>query len=254
VLLHGLTGTWRNWLRVLPALEAEHEVFAPTLPGHCGGPPLASGVTASVGALADALETELDRAGFERAHLVGNSLGGWLALELARRGRARTVVALAPGGAWRDARDLRRVTRIIRGSHGAVRVMAPHLEGLLRRPRTRRALLRYLVARPDVADVQEVLDALNDAAACTVVQPLLAAIARDGQLAHSPATCPIVIAWPEHDRLLKLEQYGRPLLALVPGAELVVLPGLGHAPMYDDPGVVADTILEVTRAADRNGG
>jgi pimeloyl-ACP methyl ester carboxylesterase len=236
---------------VLPALEAEHDVLAPTLPGHCGGPSLGDGVAPSVGALADAVEQYLDDAGLATAHIAGNSLGGWLALELARRGRARSVVALAPGGAWINASDLRRVTMIIRATHAGLRALAPQLDALMRRPRARRVLLAHLVARPDAADVQELVDALKDAAACTLVRPLLTAIARDGQLAYGAATCPILIAWPEHDRLLPLERHGRPLLDLVPGATLDVLPGLGHAPMYDDPHVVAGTILDVTRAADQ---
>ncbi len=40
----------------------------------------------------------MGRAGFDRAHIAGNSLGGWIALELARRGRAETVTAISPGG------------------------------------------------------------------------------------------------------------------------------------------------------------
>ena len=54
----------------------------------------------------------MDDAGFATAHLVGNSLGGYVALQLAARGRARSVVALAPAGGWapgdesfRDALD-----------------------------------------------------------------------------------------------------------------------------------------------------
>ena len=52
--------------------------------------------------LADAVERALDEAGFERAHIAGNSLGGYVALQLAARGRAETVVALAPAGGWAD--------------------------------------------------------------------------------------------------------------------------------------------------------
>src|SRR5204862_2087176 len=50
--------------------------------------------------LADAVERAMDAAGFETAHIAGNSLGGYVALQLAARGRARSVVALAPAGGW----------------------------------------------------------------------------------------------------------------------------------------------------------
>ena len=94
--LHGLTATWRTWELVLPAFERRHDVLAPTLPGHAGGPPLGSEVGDD--ALVDPIESALDDAGFTKAHIVGNSLGGYVALRLAARGRAESVVAFAPAG------------------------------------------------------------------------------------------------------------------------------------------------------------
>ena len=93
VLLHGFTDTWRTWDLVRPLLEAEFDVLAPTLAGHAGGPELAE--DASDTALADGVEAAMDAAGFETAHVVGNSLGGYVAMHLAERGRARSVTALA---------------------------------------------------------------------------------------------------------------------------------------------------------------
>lgn len=75
VLLHGITNTWRIWLPVLPALEREHDVNAPTLAGHYEAPLLPAGAPPSVSALTDAVERTLDESGFDVAHLVGNSLG-----------------------------------------------------------------------------------------------------------------------------------------------------------------------------------
>jgi len=98
VCLHGFTDTWRTWELVLPALEVRHDVLAPTLAGHAGGPTLDAHFDNAT--LADAVERAMDDAGFERAHIVGNSLGGAVALQLAARGRADTVVALAPAGGW----------------------------------------------------------------------------------------------------------------------------------------------------------
>ena len=90
------------WLPQIAPLEAEHEVFAPTLPGHWGGPPAPRGDELTMKTLVDATERQLDAAGIERAHLVGNSLGGWLAFELASRGRALSVTAISPGCGWRE--------------------------------------------------------------------------------------------------------------------------------------------------------
>ena len=108
VCLHGFTDTWRTWELVLPELERHHDVLAPTLVGHAGGPPLVGEVTRTL--LPDAIERAMDDAGFETAHIVGNSLGGYLALQLAVRGRARSVVALAPGGGWAEGDESYRET------------------------------------------------------------------------------------------------------------------------------------------------
>ncbi len=98
VCLHGFMDTWRTWEIVLPELERRHDVLALTLAGHTGGPPIEGEI--SVGVIVDAVERTMDEAGFEIAHIVGDSLGGYVALELASRGRAATVVALAPAGGW----------------------------------------------------------------------------------------------------------------------------------------------------------
>jgi pimeloyl-ACP methyl ester carboxylesterase len=105
VLPHGLSGTWRVWTPILPLVETHHAVFALTLPGHAGGPPLPAEDPPSVAALVDGVAAELDRLGIDKAHFAGNSLGGWISLELARRGRARSVVLFGPAGAWRAIID-----------------------------------------------------------------------------------------------------------------------------------------------------
>jgi pimeloyl-ACP methyl ester carboxylesterase len=98
VCLHGFTDTWPTWELVLPALERRHDVLAPTLAGHAGGAPIEGEISDAL--FPDAVEVAMDDAGFESAHIVGNSLGGYIALQLASRGRAETVVVLAPAGGW----------------------------------------------------------------------------------------------------------------------------------------------------------
>ena len=124
LLVHGFAGTPATWTPLLPALEQHHDVLAPTLLGHSGGPGYLAGSPATPAAMADALERDMDSAGFDQAHLVGNSLGGWLALELAVRGRALSTTALAPAGGWTPRGPEARLTRADRvgheGSHPAL--------------------------------------------------------------------------------------------------------------------------------------
>ena len=83
---------------MLPLLEERFDVLAVDLPGFGRSDPFPPGIDSTPEALADAVEDEMARAGFDRAHIAGNSLGGWIALELARRGRAETVTAISPAG------------------------------------------------------------------------------------------------------------------------------------------------------------
>src|SRR6201996_4816417 len=106
LLLHGIGAIWRAWSPVLPYLEPHHDVIVPTLAGHGGGPPLDPQTAPSIQALTDAVEDELDRLGLQQVHIAGNSLGGRIGIELARRGRARSLVLFSPPGAWRSQRSI----------------------------------------------------------------------------------------------------------------------------------------------------
>ena len=142
VCLHGFTDTWRTWELVLPALERHHDVLAPTLAGHAGGPPFEGEVDDL--ALVDGVEQAMDDAGFEVAHLVGNSLGGYVSLQLASRGRAQSVVALAPAGGWAHGDESYKETLdYFTTMQGMLKTAAPHAEAILSTPEGRRSATLY---------------------------------------------------------------------------------------------------------------
>ena len=122
LLLHGITATFRVWEPVFQLLEEQHEVIAPTLAGHLGASALAAGVVANIKLAGRPDRGPPGRARNCRPHVAGNSLGGWIALELARRGRARTVVAFSPPAAWCSARDLARVSALVTAGHAAAQL------------------------------------------------------------------------------------------------------------------------------------
>ncbi len=251
VLLHGLGMSWHAWQPLLAGLAERHDVLAPTLPGHRGGPTAPSHV--SVEAFTDSVEAAMDDAGFSTAHLVGNSLGGWIALELARRGRARTVTAISPAGAWRNPLDLLRLQATLGAS--AVATSAP-LSGvvvppLLRSRAMRRVAFRQLMERGDRLSVAEAVGLLRDARGCAVLPALLRAGRRDGQIAQLEAPdCPTRVVWGRRDRVIPFGRYGRPLLKRVSGVEQVSLPAAGHVPMYDAPVLLRGLILEQSSRVD----
>ncbi|GAA4683613.1 alpha/beta fold hydrolase [Pseudonocardia yuanmonensis] len=246
VCLHGLGGSARAWDRVLPGLRARHDVHTVSLRGHVGGEGFPVRVHPTVPALVDGVEAALDAAGIAQAHLVGNSLGGWLAFELAARGRALSVVALSPAGGWLpDSEEVHRVWRLLVPAHDFARRADRHLDRAVRLAPARKALLRLGVEHGDRLGPAEAAAFLRDNARCRFLRPLLrSAIGYDFTV---PAPdVPVRIAWSARDRLLPAPRYAERFRLLFPEAERLTLPDVGHVPMYDDPALVLRTILEVT--------
>jgi pimeloyl-ACP methyl ester carboxylesterase len=248
VLIHGFSGTPVMWEPVAPLLAERHELLIPVVAGHCGGAALADGVACAMPALVDELEAQMDAAGIETAHVCGNSLGGWLALELAVRGRARSVVALAPAGGWEAGSSAEaRLRRYFVRTHRVLGLAAPYAETVARRPGLRRIALRDVSAHPERYSARQALDIMRGALGCVIYTDLMEAILRDGPpKAFEGIECPVRIAWGTADRVIPHGRYAQRLRDLIPDAEYVELDGLGHCPMVDDPELVSRTILEIT--------
>jgi pimeloyl-ACP methyl ester carboxylesterase len=251
LLLHGISGIWRAWSPVLPYLEPHHDVIVPTLHGHAGGPDLDPRIAPSVKALADGIEEELDRMGLQQLHIAGNSLGGWIGIELARRGRARSLVLFSPPGAWRSQRSIELRAAGVRHSVSALGRYSSHADAMAANALLRWLLLAAQVAHPNRVPREALAAYIRANGAAPVVAPLLRAIPLE-QLQPLPALrdYPVRLVWGDRDRVLPFDRFGAPMLERLPGAELIRLKGVGHVPMSDDPVTVAELILEVTRAVD----
>ena len=168
--IHGFVDVWRTWELVLPALERHHDVLALTLAGHAGGPPIVGEIDEHV--LADAVEAAMDEEGFETAHIVGNSLGGYVALQLASRGRARTVVALAPAGGWAKGDDSYRETLGVQTNlYDLAKAAAPHAEALLATPEGRRRATELVATNFEHIPADLIAHQLRGVAACDAAPP-----------------------------------------------------------------------------------
>lgn len=188
--LHGFTDTWRSWDLVLPALERRHDVLAPTLLGHAGGPSLHGEFSEPL--LIDAVERAMDEAGFETAHIVGSSLGGYVALQLAARGRARSVVALAPAGGWAKGDDSdRRVLAHFRMMQDLVKTAAPHAEAIAATVDGRRQATRYTASSFEHIPAELIAHQICGAACCDGARPMIEHALRDGwNLDAERVVCP----------------------------------------------------------------
>jgi pimeloyl-ACP methyl ester carboxylesterase len=246
VCVHGFTDTWRTWELVLPLLERRHDVLAVTLPGHAGGPALGPVQDAT---LADAVEAAMDEAGFATAHLAGNSLGGFVALQLAARGRARSVVALAPAGGWTAGDESYRETlRFQARMHELAKQAAPSADAIVATPEGRRRATAMTTVRFEHIPAELLAAQLRGVAGCAGAAELLAHAERAGwSLDAARIGCPVRIVWGLQDALLPwpgaAARYRRDWL---PQADWVELDGVGHCPQLDVPLETAQLILGFT--------
>jgi len=251
VLIHGFSASWGIWKPVLPALERHHDVLAPTLLGHSGGPEYIAGSHAISDAMADALERDMDSAGFERAHLVGNSLGGWLALELAARGRALSTTAFSPAGGWNHGgRETKRLGRIFRQNYWGLKLLGPFGARLMGRRRFRAIALRDVAVRPADLPAALAVEMAEAAADCAIYLPGLEHLTSPGFGELAAIDSPVLIAWGTKDRILPWPAYAERFRRMVPAAQWVPLDGLGHCPMLDDAQLTTKMILEFAQGAE----
>lgn len=252
VLLHGVMGSERHWLDVVPLLSGRYDVVALTALGHSGGPaPKERPVTFT--AIVDQAERQLDELSLERVHLAGNSMGGWMALELARRGRALSVCGLSPAGMWDEGGIGRGPTaRRLREALRTGRLTRPALPILLRSPLIRRFGLRSVSVDGARQSAERIIDLTDDMLGCVVAEAILKT---DEHFAlFDPLPCPVMLAWAEHDRIFPEPTFGPRARERIPAARYLVLEGVGHVPMLDDPQLVARVIGESIAAADGGAG
>jgi pimeloyl-ACP methyl ester carboxylesterase len=247
VCLHGFTDTWRTWELVLPALERHHDVLAPTLPGHAGGPPL--DLATGDGVVADAVERAMDEVGFERAHIVGNSLGGYVALQLAARGRAETVVALAPAGGWaRGDASYGDTLAYFTEMQKLLRTLAPRAEEIVSTLDGRRRAASYTAVNFEHIPADLLAHQIRGVAACDGAAALIDHALRAGWSVDAERiACPVRVVWGTADRLLPWPSAAaRYREDWVPQADWIELENVGHCPQLDVPLETAQLILGFT--------
>jgi pimeloyl-ACP methyl ester carboxylesterase len=240
----------RVWDPLRARLEPHHDVVVHTLLGHRGGAP-ASNRPALVDDLVDDVERMLDAVGIERPHVAGNSLGGWVAIELARRGRALSVCALSPAGTWHagTAEQTAGVRKIRRALRAARFGRACGLSLATRSRVVRRFVLRDVAEHGDRLSAAQAIAGIDDLLGCEVIDDILSSAQELAPL--DPLPCPTTLAWSGNDRILPLAVNGRLARVRVPRARFVVLPGVGHVPMIDDPEQVLAVIRQTTERARR---
>jgi pimeloyl-ACP methyl ester carboxylesterase len=246
ILIHGIGHHWQAWLPVMDRLAASRTVIAVDLPGFGVSPGLPDGIPYTAESLADAVESFCALLGVREPHVAGNSLGGYIALELASRGVVSTATALSPVGFWTRS-ELLYSHAVLRTLRATARSLSPEQAvALAENPLGRAITVGLLVAHPSRMSPAALIAATQALGSSSGFDETLEAFT--GVMPPAPPKSPITIAWGEHDRLLVRRQAVR--AAKWSGQRVKLLKGCGHVPMSDDPELVARVLLEASESSD----
>jgi pimeloyl-ACP methyl ester carboxylesterase len=247
LLLHPFMMSQNVWKAVAPQIAntGRYEVFAPTMAGHNGGS--RGRWFLDTKELADDVERRLDALGWDTAHIVGNSLGGWVAFELERRGRARTLTGIAPAGGWRryTPAKFEIVFKFLAGLPVwlTAKALGPRA---LRLPFARQLASVPISATPEGLTDADLLDIIDDVTHCPAYYQLLVkALLLPGLLELAEGSSPTHLVICEKDRVLPHPRFTRHFTKHLPkDSRITNLDGVGHIPMYEAPGRIADLIVD----------
>jgi pimeloyl-ACP methyl ester carboxylesterase len=252
VFVHGLSGSWPNWLEQLPVFAARHRVITLDLPGFGHSPMPREQI--SISNYARLLDGLLDILGVDAAAVVGNSMGGFIAAELAisaPRRVERLVLISAAGlstyGQPRALRSLPVFRRLERTVTAYAAWLASKSDTVASRPRLRNATLGLVTAHPSRLPAPLAAEQLRGAGKPGFVDALEANLNYDYRDRLPEIACPTLIVWGDHDRVITVrdaELYEQ----LIPNSRKVIFKDTGHMTMLERPAafnaLLADFLAE----------
>ncbi len=241
VLVHGVTHRRQAWYPVLDQLAEQREVILVDLPGHGESPPLVTEGRPVADVLREQFKQFLADLELDRPHVAGNSLGGLVSLVAGVEGDARSVTALSPAGFWRNKAQFAYTKQIFMRACAMSERLGNRAELLAHTRGGRKVMYGLLTAHPArVSRDQAIGDLRGFLYARPALRTLLqAAEPFDGQI---PVEVPVTIAWAARDLVLPPWQ-AEVAKQVLPMAEHILMRGVGHVPMTDDPQFVAKILL-----------
>ncbi len=239
VFIHGLSGSWPNWLEQLPVFADSHRVIAVDLPGFGHSPMPHERITIS--GYARLLDGLFDELGIDAATVVGNSMGGFVAAELAIAfpQRVERLVLVSPAGlsTYRHPRG----TRALPALHRGERIVAAYTAWMASKSDivTKRALLRNatlgLVTRhPGRLPAALAAEQLRGAGKPGFIQALEANLDYDFRDRLPEIACPTLIVWGDSDRVITVRD-AAVFAELIPGSRKVIYEDTGHMAQIERP-------------------
>lgn len=249
MLVHGIGSRWQVFDPILDLLAGHHDVLAVDLPGF-GVRPADPSVTPGPVGYAEWLAKFCAEQGIDRPHVVGNSMGGGIALEMGRRGTASRVTAFSPVGFW-GRPGARWAQAVVTSLRATAKYAGPITGPAAAFAPTRTALAATCYGRPNLVSEEALLLDVDGLARATSFEEArrsfagydLTGGAGSADLGHL-TDIPVTIAWGTRDILLTYRTQSRRARAALPGARHVDLPGCGHIPFNDDPALCARVIIE----------
>jgi pimeloyl-ACP methyl ester carboxylesterase len=239
LFVHGLSGSWPNWLEQIPVFARDRRVIAVDLPGF-GQSPMPR-ETISIASYARTLDALLGMLEIDAAAVVGNSMGGFVSAELAisfPQRVERLVLVSAAGlstynhrGATRALPRIRRAERLIGAYAGWI---ASHSDTVARRPGLRNATLGLIARHPSQLPAALAAEQLRGAGKPGFIQALQANLDYDFRHRLGEIACPTLIVWGDHDRVITPRD-ADVFAELIPGSRKVVFEDTGHVPMLERP-------------------
>jgi pimeloyl-ACP methyl ester carboxylesterase len=239
VFVHGLSGSWQNWLEQLPVLAADHRVVALDLPGFGHSPMPAEPI--SISGYARMLDHLFDELQIDAAAVVGNSMGGFIGSELAiafpQRVERLVLVSAAGLSTYDDPRVRRAMPTLglLEGAltAGAIRV-AGRADTLALRPRLRQAAMRVVVAHPERLPATLVAEQMRGAGKPGFMAAFASILDYDVRERLPEIACPTLIVWGERDHLISVRD-ADVFAELIPNSRKVIFADTGHMSMLERP-------------------
>jgi pimeloyl-ACP methyl ester carboxylesterase len=246
LLIHGMAGSSATWREVIPALSKKYRVLAPDLLGH--GESAKPRGDYSLGAFAALLRDLLDELGISRATVVGQSLGGGVAMQFTYQHRdyCERLALISSGGL---GPDLSWILRILSapGTELVLPVVAP--QPVLNVGKKLGSWLTSAgIQSPRAGEMWSAYSSLSDRETRqaflrtlrSVVDFRGQAVSALGKI-HVSHGLPTLLIWGDQDRIIPVA-HGYAAHDAVPGSRLEVLPGVGHFPHVECPAAVVDIL------------
>jgi pimeloyl-ACP methyl ester carboxylesterase len=248
VFVHGLSGSWPNWLEQLPEFARGHRVIAMDLPGFGHSPMPQEQITIS--AYARILDGLLETLGVDAATLVGNSMGGFVSAELAiafPQRVERLVLVSAAGISTYRHRDVERIEPYLRRIAPMVAVYtgwtAAKSDWVARRPGLRNLTLGLVTRHPSRLPAALAAEQLRGAGKPGFMQALRANIDYPVKERLPEIACPTLIVWGDEDKIIPVRD-ASVFEELIPNSRKVIFEGTGHMAMLERPATFNELLDE----------